>query len=275
MKKRNRLVLLLSLATLISGCKLALIVVEGGEVWSEDSGTCGYEDKICIVDVSDPTFSENFIAVPNDGYYFEKWNSGDRFFCGGSTNRTCALSFEGYEESEAVQAMVASSETFYLMPIFKPQSHQSTVEVNGKEWLQPLDVGSYTSAQVRAVCPAGVCIGNLPESDMNLTGYRWASVEEVIELFNAYGVEPPFTGPNQTRENQSAAAEFFNDFRYSTDINTRLLITFARARDSEDSVYGIFVGEEFSTGFLDFDITSKGLDEMNPVLNTWFWKPTE
>ena len=59
--------------------KLAVIVVEGGEVqWSTRSGTC-MVGNICIVDVDDPNFSETFTAVPDTGWLLPKRNSGYKF----------------------------------------------------------------------------------------------------------------------------------------------------------------------------------------------------
>ena len=134
MKQMSRIFLLLSITALIAGCKLAVIVVEGGEVQSTVSGVC-VASAICIVDVTDPNFFETFTAVPDEGWYFHRWNSGNGFFCGGSTDLTCTLSFQGHEESKAVEDMVASSEGFYLMPVFRPG--QDIITVDGKEWLQP------------------------------------------------------------------------------------------------------------------------------------------
>lgn len=119
MKALVEYLLLISILVLMSGCKLAVIDVEGGEVQSTASGIC-MPETVCVVDVTEPNFSETFTAVPNSGWYFQKWNSGDNFFCGGSTIPICALSFDGYEEPEKVEDMIASSEMFYLMPVFKP-----------------------------------------------------------------------------------------------------------------------------------------------------------
>ena len=116
MKQMSRL-FLLSITALMAGCRLAVIVVEGGEVESFDAGICMAGD-ICIVEVADTNFSKTFTAVPATGWYFKKWSSGGRFFCGGSTNPRCVLSFEGLKGSKGAQDMVASSEVFYLMPIF-------------------------------------------------------------------------------------------------------------------------------------------------------------
>jgi hypothetical protein len=160
--------------------------------------------------VRDPDFSDTFTAVPDEGWYFQKWNSGKRFFCGSSTKPTCTLSFQGYEESKEVADIVASSEVFYLMPIFKPSEITSVdgkITVNGKEWLQTDSFAGYLYDQVRAVCPAGVCSGFLPGSPIDLTGYTWASSDEFYALSEAY---------------ENAGRAIFADFEYVTDKDTML-----------------------------------------------------
>jgi hypothetical protein len=179
----SKLFVFLMTAILLSGCKLAVIVVEGGEVRSRGLGTC-MAGAICIHDVSDPNFSEVFRAVPDNenGWYFQKWNSGDRFFCGGSTDTRCRLSFEGHEDSEAVEELVASDEVFYLMPVFKEFS--DTLTVDGKQWYQPYFFSGLSWEDINTVCPAGECTGVLNGYDM--TGWTWASIEDVNALFNHY-----------------------------------------------------------------------------------------
>lgn len=208
MKWASRFILLFFIATLMAGCKLAIIVVEGGTVDSRGSGLC-VAGAICIVDVSEPGFSEHFGALPEDGWYFQKWNSGDGFFCGGSTDPTCTLSFQGHEESKAVEDMVASAETFYLMPIFKP--YKDFITVDGKQWYQPSYFLNLSGSYIRAVCPAGKCDGVINGRDM--TGWIWASVDEVSALFNTYGLDPPFTGPFQeTTGDKQAYVAISQDF---------------------------------------------------------------
>lgn len=181
MKSFLSFILLISISVLMAGCKLAVIIVEGGEVQSTGSRTC-LEGTVCVHQVKDTNFSEKFTAVPNDGWYFHKWNSGDRFFCAESTEPRCTLSFQGLEESNAVEDMVASSETFYLMPIFKP--YQDIIAVDGKEWLQPDLFTNLSWNDINAVCPEGACTGDLNGHDM--TGWTWASDEDMWELFNYY-----------------------------------------------------------------------------------------
>jgi hypothetical protein len=193
-----RLLLFACVVSIATGCKVAVIVVEGGEVHSTGSGNCA-AGTICIVEVTDTNFSETFTVVPDPGWYFEKWNSGGGFLCAESTNQACAVSSEGAAGHPAWEALIASPATFYMMPIFKPIP--DTVTVDGKEWLQPADFTDYTYEQVNAVCPGGLCSGNLPGGTFDLTGYTWASIEEVSALFNSYGLNPPFTAPFQERFN--------------------------------------------------------------------------
>lgn len=181
MNQLSRIFLLVSITALIASCKLAVIVVEGGEVASGGSGVCT-ANAICIVDVSDPNFSETFAAVPDDGWYFQKWNSGGRFFCSDSTDLICALSFKGHEESKAVEDMVASTEVFYIMPVFK--QFPDIITVDRKEWLQPNLLTGLSWGQINAVCPEGECSGVLKGYDM--TGWTWASTEDVNAMFNYY-----------------------------------------------------------------------------------------
>jgi hypothetical protein len=94
--------------------------------------------------------------------------------------------------------LVASSEMFYLMPVFKdhPEALQvngepRVIEVDGEERrrLEPADFENHSYNEVREVCPEGVCSGTLPGSMMDLTGYTWASSYDVRLLFNAYREE--------------------------------------------------------------------------------------
>ena len=198
MKRVSKFLLLLSVTVLMAGCKLAVIAVEGGEVQSEGSGTC-IAGTVCIVEVTDSNFSEIFTAIPNTGtgWYFQKWNSGDRFFCGGSKNPICTLSFQGHEESKEVQDMVESSEVFYLMPVFRPV--KDTIKVDGKEWYQPYLFEELSWNDVKVVCPDGKCNGTLKGYD--LTGWTWASYSDVQELLNNYGfVDGWAYDPYTTRE---------------------------------------------------------------------------
>jgi len=248
MKIVSKFLLLLGITLLMAGCKLAVIVVEGGEVQSDGSGTC-VAGTICIVDVSDPYFSETFEAVPDEGWYFQKWNSGERFFCGGSNEPTCALSFEGSEESEAVEEMVASSELFYLMPIFK--TYQDIIKVDGKEWLQPDLFTNLSWNDINAVCSAdtGVCSGELNGYDMN--GWTWASVDDVNALFNHYiGSDVLGPGPDDYEAEGPGspwAAAFYADGWFPNGLRNDGITDntdgWVRDKSEEESAYSAYLSD--------------------------------
>ncbi len=66
------------------------------------------------------------------------------------------------------------------------------VTVNGQEWLQPLDFMNLSWNDINAVCnaPTGMCSGSLGGND--ITGWTWASVDDLNSLFNSYFTDPPF-----------------------------------------------------------------------------------
>jgi len=189
MRQKLSLLLLIGLTAIVVGCKLAVIVVEGGDVESDRNGVCGIK-SVCIIDVPDTSFQDVFVPRAQDGWYFDSWKYGHKFLCGGSINPVCELSFAGLEEE--LEDIVATSETFYLMPEFRP-IQPGTVVVNGRTviaadraWLQPVDFVGYSFNQVNEVCPEGACSGTLPGSTIDLTGYVWASTDDVRLLFQAY-----------------------------------------------------------------------------------------
>jgi hypothetical protein len=71
-----------------------------------------------------------------------------------------------------------------------PSWSLDSVTADGKEWLQPQDFVSYSYNQVSEVCPEGVCTGRLPGSNVNLTGYIWASIDDAESLFSYYSESP-------------------------------------------------------------------------------------
>ena len=134
MNRKSVLVLLFTLLVGLQGCKVAVIVVEGGEVQSTMSGTCipanpGVFGSVCIHEVSDTNFSETFTAVPDSGMTFVKWNSGDGFLCADSTNPACEVSNTVFAGNPFAEAIVSSNAVFYLMPIFS-----ESVDLNPGVW---------------------------------------------------------------------------------------------------------------------------------------------
>jgi len=275
MKRSSKFLLLLSITVLIAGCKLAVIVVEGGEVNSFNSGTrC--EGAICIVEVKDTGFSEIFFADEKEGWYFKQWNKGHGFFCGGSTDPVCSLSFEGYEGTEEAQAIVDSSETFYLMPVFKKRGVCPTPS-GGKEWLQPADFDGYSREEIAAVCSpsSGICSGSLPQSNFDLTGYTWASESEIGSLYCEYRAAPPYDVSNGgypfSIGSPVTLSGFFDDFdptdgRSAPEAGS-ILTGLLREKDSLGKVDG-YVGDHYF-GIVNVTVSA------SENIGVWFWRPVD
>ena len=200
MKLPLRILLSLSFFSLMAGCRVAFIVVEGGKVLYEDKSSflhaCEH-GSICNVDLEwggKEYDDEFFTAVPDPGWFFHKWNAGERFLCGNSALPVCHLDFEWIEDDPNFPEIYDSAGLFYLMPVFKEYprvtlaNEPRTITADGIKqlWLQPADFTDYSYDQIAAVCPEGICSGTIPGSTIDLTGHFWASSEEVALLFLAY-----------------------------------------------------------------------------------------
>jgi hypothetical protein len=165
----------------------------------------------------------------------------------------------------------------------------NAVTVDGNVWLQPADFTGYIFEQVDAVCPdpAGVCSGSLQGSTFDLTGYKWASIEEVSGLFNSYGVSPPFTAPFQERLHPSKEP-FIEDFAVTAvkcygDCPVDIYYVAGLVRDPAPSgvlpydPYATFSMEEPESPDIYFNNTSKDENEGEPFdtseRGVWLWKP--
>lgn len=108
----------LLLVLLLPGCKLALVAVEGGDIHSVSGRFTCLAGNNCILEISRDNFNDTFIAVPHDGYAFSHWLGGDSTFCGRSTRRRCALDVRPLRDDPTIQAVLASDQIFYLIPVF-------------------------------------------------------------------------------------------------------------------------------------------------------------
>ena len=156
------------------------------------------------------------------------------------------------------------------------------------EWLQPADFVGYTFDQVNAVCPGGLCSGSLPGSTFDLTGYTWASIEEVSGLFNSYGVSPPFTAPFQERSHPSKEP-FIEDFAITAvkcygDCPVDISYVAGLVRDPAPS--GVLPYDPYAAFDVEprwpnigFNNTSKDENEGVPFDTSergiWFWRPVD
>ena len=111
------LVLALSLLVLMPGCKLKIIVADGGSVVSESgSYRCGPQQE-CVIDLYDILFNEEFAAVPDPGYLFLGWHDGARWLCA-ETTAPCRVTTSWAELHPAFMTLLASDQELYLEPHF-------------------------------------------------------------------------------------------------------------------------------------------------------------
>ena len=207
---------LLAIASL-GACRLQVMVPTGGEVQSVGSGTC-LTETVCVFEIEDNTFNESFTAVPIDGWDFLRWNSGGDFLCADSTNPTCTLNNSLLTGIPAIDAIIASTQSFYIQPVFQQRNDPVTdfITVGAYEIAQPDLFTNVMWWEVSAACPVsngGICDGILKGYD--LTGWTWMNFQIMNEVFNTYGVTPalPVTPPNNTGTtamNSSWAPAFFN-----------------------------------------------------------------
>jgi hypothetical protein len=186
----------------VAGCKIAVIVVEGGEVQSGASGTCG-AGTICINQVNDTNYTETFTAVADPGWKFVRWNKADGSLCADRTDPSCTVSTAIFEGKTGFEAIIASAQTFYLMPVFRRSGAPitDTIIVDDREWAQPDLFFDISWNEINAVCPAGNCIDGGVLNGYDVTGMTWASTDDMNALLNNY-IQPPSAllgpGPDST-----------------------------------------------------------------------------
>jgi uncharacterized repeat protein (TIGR02543 family) len=115
-----KILTVLAAATLFSGCRLNLIAPTGGDVTSASGTRNCAGGSTCEFIIADNTFNETFTAVPRPGYVFSKWNKGDGFQCGDSTNPVCTINNTGYAmgSNAAIDNYIRSGVLIYVMPLF-------------------------------------------------------------------------------------------------------------------------------------------------------------
>ena len=119
MKNSFARVLLAAAATsLLAGCKLAVIVGEGGHVQSLSGASDCSSTSYCVIDIDAGDFSDSFTAVANPGYEFIKWQDGDGFLCGNSTDATCTVEIPPGLTTDQQQALLNLFLTGRIMPLF-------------------------------------------------------------------------------------------------------------------------------------------------------------
>ena len=120
---------------LMAGCKVVLVVPEGGKVISDNGIQC-LAGQTCVLNVDHTNFDENFNAIPDEGYAFEQWQTADGYFCGGSS-LACRLITTGFGGIAGLEALLAGDTEFFLAPQFSgsaPEPSDSASRYDVAEW---------------------------------------------------------------------------------------------------------------------------------------------
>lgn len=214
-----RWIALILAGVVLSGCKLAVLVSSGGDVTSLSGTRDCAGPNFCEFDIDSSGFSETFTAVPRPGFEFVKWNSGGGFLCEESASQQCTVSLPAEPLGSYI---IASYDTGFIMPVFKDVGFDTdgdgifdrqdddddndgvldvddlcpldpnpncgilidNVVIGDRQWAQVKLFDGLTWEEVNAVCPDGNCISGETLNGWDMTGWKWASVDEVKLLFN-------------------------------------------------------------------------------------------
>ena len=106
------------LLLVLSACKVAVSVPEGGRVITTSGSMECQQHQTCELDIADTHFHETFRAVPHEVWEFTGWTND--FLCGGKTD-DCTISTVGwnYENPNIRDALSDQSFVYQLQPQFE------------------------------------------------------------------------------------------------------------------------------------------------------------
>jgi hypothetical protein len=102
---------------LFTGCKIEISVPEGGRVISKSGDYLCQSGQVCIIDIYDLFFDEEFIGEPAPGFTFAEWKKVDRGFCANKTT-PCRIVSAWAQIHEIFMELLESDDIFYLEPVF-------------------------------------------------------------------------------------------------------------------------------------------------------------
>lgn len=160
--------------------------------------------------------------------------------------------------------------------------------IGDKEWYQPADLLGYSWNDFNAICSGGACNGLLGGAGPNLTGWTWASIYEVGDLFAATS---PHTGGISRYQTPLGlpANNFFasTGFLPTSDINMAINfgiqgvagLSSTLAPTSGNAYFafaqlGIFPGPSFGSTFAT-DATYFPLSEGSSTVGGWLYRAAE
>lgn len=115
----------------LSSCKIKIVVPKGGEVRTQSEAFTCETMSNCTIDVVDLFFDETFVAVPEAGYVFQGWRTGEKTLCGGK-REYCPLYTTGFSGNKNLLSILASNQVFILEPNFETGSESNVGRWEGQ-----------------------------------------------------------------------------------------------------------------------------------------------
>lgn len=103
----------------LAGCKIQISVPEGGKVKSLSGAYVCQAGQVCLIDIYDLYFEEEFVAVPDTGYKFVEWEKVDGGLCVGKAT-PCKIVSAPAKSDAALMILLESDAIFLLKPVFEP-----------------------------------------------------------------------------------------------------------------------------------------------------------
>lgn len=190
----SRLAMILLITIAVAGCKIRIVNPNTGSVMTESGAFSCDADEACEISVVDLFFDETFMAVPQPDYYFVGWKKKDKRLCGGRL-KPCHIFTSAFEDNEILMSFLQSDEEFYLQPLFSSAPPiTDVVKIGNRVWAQADLFLDLSWADISEVCPLpkGICDGQLNSYDVS--GWVWASIDDVFGLLVSLG-HPTLTYP--------------------------------------------------------------------------------
>jgi hypothetical protein len=130
---------LLAASLLVSGCFVQIEVGPGGHVESKSGKYFCEENSVCMVTIADYLFFEEFVAVPNESYFFRGWKHGisqstDWYrLCPGQYG-PCNLGAGEYSDNALAQAIIDDEAIWVLEPDFVVDTPEELFQSWLGEW---------------------------------------------------------------------------------------------------------------------------------------------
>lgn len=163
-----------------------------------------------------------------------------------------------------------------------------TVEVDGKVWAQVDLFTGLSWLDMNSVCPSGTCSPGGHLNGYEMTGWTWASVNDVNDLFNHYiGLPELGPGPDYFELADSTwAPDFFDDGWRSVDVDPENHMWLpGRLSDPPSACPGPFEGltcvaqvnDIFAASYADSMWTNGPThdDYSDGTTGGWFYRPSE